>query len=126
MRSTPDRIRHAVSLEIVGLALIMLPASWLFGLHMHDTGVIGLAGSLAAVIWTYAFNFGFDTVLKGVTGRTSKGLAIRILHAVLFEIGLVIIFVPFVAWYLGTGFWHALSIDIGLHGAVPALGQALP
>lgn len=112
MRTTPDRIRHAVSFEIIGLSLIMPLVSWLFGLRMQETGVIGIGGSCVAMLWTYLFNLGFDLVLRHFTGRTDKGLILRIFHAVLYEVGLVLTLMPAIAWYLDITFLQALSIDI--------------
>lgn len=112
MRTTPDRIRHAVSFEIIGLLLVMPLVSWLFGLPMQETGVIGIGSSLVAVLWTYLFNLGFDLVLRRFTGRTDKGLILRVFHAVLYEVGLVLALMPAIAWYLGITLWQALSIDI--------------
>jgi len=112
MRTTPDRIRHAVSFEIIGLALVMPLVAWLFGLALQQTGVIGIGGSIIAMVWTYLFNYWFDLVLRHFTGRTHKGLVLRIFHAVLYEVGLVLILMPAIAWYLGITLWQALSIDI--------------
>jgi uncharacterized membrane protein len=36
----------------------------------------------------------------------------RIAHAVLFEVGLLIVLMPFIAWYLGISLLHALVMDI--------------
>ena len=37
---------------------------------------------------------------------------VRVLHAVLFEGGLLVLLAPFIAWYLGVGLWHALVMDV--------------
>ena len=112
MRTTPDRIRHAVSFEVIGLLLVMPLVSWLFDLPAQETGVIGIGGSMVAMLWTYVFNLGFDLVLRRFTGRTDKGFILRIFHAVLYEVGLVLTLMPAIAWYLDITFLEALSIDI--------------
>ena len=45
MRSTRDRIRHAILFEVVGLALIIPLGTMLFGLHASDMGVIGIGSA---------------------------------------------------------------------------------
>lgn len=112
MRSIKDRIRHALSFEIIGLVLVTPLAAWLFDFPLFEIGVVALAGSLAATAWNYIYNLGFDIVLERLIGTTLKPLGIRILHAALFELGLLILLLPFVAWYLGISLWHALIMDI--------------
>jgi len=79
---------------------------------IDSVGVIGIGGSMVAMLWTYLFNLGFDLVLRRFTGRTDKGLILRVFHAVLYEVGLVLALMPAIAWYLGITLWQALSIDI--------------
>ena len=40
MRSTADRIRHALVFEGLGLALVVPGGGWVFGLAAHDMGVV--------------------------------------------------------------------------------------
>ncbi len=47
-------------------------------------------------------------------GSVRKTLALRVLHALLFEAGLVLVLVPFVAWYLGVGLYEAFLMDLAL------------
>jgi uncharacterized membrane protein len=39
-------------------------------------------------------------------------MALRVAHAVLFELGLLIVLMPFIAWYLGVSLMQALVMDI--------------
>jgi uncharacterized membrane protein len=39
-----------------------------------------------------------------------------VVHAVLFECGLLVLLVPFIAWYLAVPLWEALVMDLGLAG----------
>ena len=41
-------------------------------------------------------------------------MAVRVLHAVLFEAGLIVLLIPFIAWYLGISLWAALVMDIAI------------
>ncbi|MGP5213038.1 MULTISPECIES: chlorhexidine efflux transporter [Psychrobacter] len=56
MRSTKDRIRHALGFEIIGLLIFAPLASWVFGFELHSMGVIALAGSIVATVWNYFYN----------------------------------------------------------------------
>ncbi len=111
MRTTGDRIRHALSFEIIGLALFTPLASFGFGVPVHDVGVVAIVGATIATCWNYAYNVMFDRVMKRLRGTVHKTLAIRVLHALLFEGGLLVVMLPFIAWYLGVGLWQALVMD---------------
>lgn len=113
MRTVPDRIRHAISFEILGLLLVTPLGALVFHHPMEQIGVIALVGATIATAWNYVYNLGFDHALKRLTGRVQKTMPMRVLHAVLFELGLLALLLPFVMVYLGVGFWEALVMDIG-------------
>lgn len=114
MRGTADRLRHVVSFEIIALSIITPLGAWLFGVPMLEMGAVGAAAALIAAGWNYLFNLGFDHALARLRGSVRKTLLLRVLHAVLFEAGLVAVLVPFVAWYLGIGLVEALLMDLAL------------
>lgn len=112
MRTTRDRIRHAISFEIIGLLLATPLGALAFGMPLHEMGVIGIGGATIATLWNYVFNLGFDRIMAWRTGSTHKTVPVRILHAVLFELGLLAALAPFIAWYLGVSLAHALLMDV--------------
>jgi len=112
MRTTRDRIRHAVSFEIIGLALVTPLGAWAFGMPIHDIGVIGIASATIATLWNYVYNLGFDHVMQRVRGSTQKTGPIRALHTMLFEGGLLLALLPPIAWYLGISLWQAFLMDV--------------
>ena len=114
MRSTRDRIRHAILFEIIGLALILPLGTVLFGLHPSDMGVIGLGSAFVATAWNYVYNLGFDHAMQRYAGHTRKSLLLRVAHAVLFEAGLLVILLPPIAWYLGISFVQAFVMDLAI------------
>lgn len=112
MRTVGDRIRHAVSFEIIGLAIIIPLAAWVFDKPMHDIGVLGIVSSLVATGWNYLYNLGFDHAMQRLRGSTRKTPVIRLFHALMFEAGLLGVLLPFFAWYLNIGLWEAFVMDI--------------
>ena len=112
MRKTADRIRHAISFELVGLALVTPLGALAFGMPMADIGVIGVAGATLATLWNYIYNLGFDHLMQRLTGGTRKSVAIRVLHAVMFEVGLLLALLPMIAWYLDISVVQALMMDV--------------
>ncbi|MES5096821.1 PACE efflux transporter [Agrobacterium sp. BA1120] len=112
MRSFKDRVRHALSFEIIGLLLIIPFGATIFGVPMTDVGIVGVVSATIATAWNYLYNLGFDHVMQRAKGTTQKTTAIRIAHALLFELGLLIVLMPFIAWYLNISVMHALVMDV--------------
>jgi uncharacterized membrane protein len=112
MRSTRDRICHAISFELGGLALISPLGAWAFSMPVADITVVRIACAIIATGWTYAYNLAFDTVLHRLSGETEKSILIRVLQAVLFEAGLLAMLTPLMAWYLGISLVQALLMDV--------------
>jgi uncharacterized membrane protein len=114
MRSFSDRVRHAVLFEVIGIAIFTPSAAWLFHQPVAHMGVIGVISATAATVWNLLFNLGFDHVLVRLTVHVTKTIPIRVAHAVLFEAGLIVVLIPFVAWYLGISLWAALMMDLSI------------
>jgi uncharacterized membrane protein len=114
MRTTADRIRHAISFEVIGIIIATPLAAFAFHLPGGDSAVIVVASATVAMLWNYVYNLGFDHAMQRLTGGTAKTTRIRVAHAVLFELGLLMIMLPLVAWYLQIPIWQALVMDIAL------------
>ncbi|WP_299330376.1 PACE efflux transporter [uncultured Psychrobacter sp.] len=114
MRTKKDRIRHTLSFEIIGLLIFAPLASLVFGFELHTMGAIALVGSLVATVWNYFYNILCDKAMLKLRGRVQKTVPIRVLHAILFEGGLLLLFLPFIAIYLNISLWEAFKMDIAM------------
>src|SRR5690606_22354934 len=112
MRTTRDRIRHAISFEVIGLAIVTPLAAWAFDKPLHDIGIVGFVSAALATGWNYLYNLMFDHAMQRIRGSTLKTTPIRLLHTVMFEAGLLVVLLPFIAWYLSIGLWEAFLMDI--------------
>jgi len=124
MRSPLDRLRHALSFEIIALLLVVPLGAVAFHVPIHDIGVVGIVSATLATLWNMIYNYVFDVALQRLSGTTKKSASLRILHTVLFETGLLIVLMPFFAWYLGISLWQAFVMDLSfaLFYMVYALG----
>ncbi|WP_428773100.1 PACE efflux transporter [Vibrio sp.] len=107
-----ERIFHAVLFELIAI-LMIVPLSGLVtenGKSMVVALSIGL--SVCAVVWNYVYNLMFDAVMGA--DRESRRLGIRIVHAFVFEGGLVLVSVPAIAIVLNVDLWTALLYDASL------------
>ncbi|WP_022727656.1 PACE efflux transporter [Fodinicurvata sediminis] len=111
MRTTRDRIRHALSFEIIGLLIVTPLGAWTFGMPLHDIGMVSLVSATLATAWNYIYNLLFDHAMLRLIGRVQKTLPVRIVHAVLFEFGLLLVLMPFIAIYLGVSLVQAFYMD---------------
>jgi uncharacterized membrane protein len=116
MRSKRDRIRHALGFEILGLLLVTPLGALAFGMPMHDIGIVAAGSATIAMGWNYVFNLGFDMAQQRLAGTTLKTPGLRVLHAVLFEAGLLIVLMPLIAWWLEITLWQALVMDMAFAG----------
>ena len=114
MRSFPDRVRHALLFEAIGLALVIPGGAQLFGLPATHMGVVGVGSATVATLWNFVFNLGFDHAMHRLVGHTRKNLATRVLHVLLFEGGLLVLLLPPIAWYLGMSLWQTLLMDLAI------------
>ncbi len=114
MRTFADRARHAVAFEIVGLTIFVPGSAFIFGQPIENMGIIGIVSATAATIWNFVFNLLFDHGMRRFVGTVHKTMSIRIIHTGLFELGLVAILIPFIAWYLQIGLVDALILDVGI------------
>lgn len=112
MRTVKDRIRHAISFELIGIVLVIPLGTWLFNKPMGDIGVVAVVGATIATCWNYVYNLGFDHAMLRLLGGVRKNIPVRVFHALLFEAGLLVALLPFIAWYLGVSLIHAFQMDI--------------
>ena len=116
MRTPRDRVRHAVLFELIALVLVAPLGGLVFGIDVAHFGVVALVSTTLAMLWNYAYNLGFDHALLRLGRPVAKTVKLRILHAVLFEAGLLLLLVPFIAWYLAVPLWQAFLMDLSLAG----------
>lgn len=112
MRNFKDRMRHAISFEIIALFIATPLGALAFHIPLHDIGIVAIVSATVATGWNYLYNLLFDHALLRWRGDVSKTLTIRIGHAVLFEAGLLLALIPFIALYLQIGIVQAFLMDI--------------
>lgn len=112
MRRTADRIRHAAGFEITALILITPLGAVIYGKPLADIGIVALISASLAALWVYLYNLAFDLAMLRLRGDVRKSVRIRVFHAILFEVGMVLLLLPFIAWYLDVTLLEALLMDL--------------
>lgn len=111
-KSLRERALQALGFELLAIALSTPLLAWAMDAHWQTMGVITVATCVIALIWNVLYNRTFDWLLQRM-GRV-KTASVRLVHALLFEGGLVVFCVPFAAWWLSISLWQALLMEIGL------------
>lgn len=111
-RGVKERIFHAVLFEVLGILFATPLAMWMTKKPALSMAALSAVISGMAMLWNMIFNWIFDMLQRRYHFR--RNLWVRALHACCFEIGLIIMVVPLVAWWVNTTLWHALVVDIGL------------
>jgi len=111
-KSLNERIFQAVAFELLAVSICTPLLSWIMDKPMADMGLVTLAIGLLALGWNVLFNGLFDRLLKRL--GLEHNARTRVLHALLFEGGLVAFCVPLIAWWLDISLLQAFLLDIGV------------
>ncbi len=106
------RIIHALSYEIILLIVIAVVLSQMLHLPLEVTGILGAVMALTSVLWNMIFNHFFEKMEK--QKNLKRTIAVRILHAIGFEGGLMLATIPMIAYALNLGIWQAIVLDFSL------------
>jgi len=106
-----ERIVHAVGFEAVVLLIFAPLGAWLLNRPVLEVGALAVILSTTAMVWNMFYNVGFDHFWPA--GRLARTLKVRVLHAMGFEGGLILICVPVTAWMLDLTLAYAFAVEIG-------------
>ena len=107
------RLTYVVLFEIIAIVFSTLVLMLLSEGDAQESLPVAIFISTAAVVWNYLFNmvFEFWEVRQQIKVRT---FAIRSLHALGFEGGLVLICLPLYMWWYGVDLWTAFTMEAAL------------
>ncbi len=111
-KSFKERLFHALAFEGLAVLLTAPVLSLLLGKSLAHMGALTLMFSTVAMLWNMLFNSLFDRAQRRLGFQ--RTLPVRIAHALLFELGLVLALVPLAAWWLSIGLVEAFLLDVGL------------
>lgn len=114
MRRTADRIRHTALFELGAIISASTIGVWLLNKSFTEMGALTLVLSLIAMSVNYGYNLFFDRIYAKFTNNPQqRSLLVRVLHALGFELSLLVLMLPVLAYWLGVSLWQALLIDLG-------------
>ena len=113
VRNGKDRLRYTCLFEICLIVMVAPMAAFLLERQILDTGVLAVVLSLKAMLFNVVYNWYFDRFdVRAGRIPTERSFPRRILHAVGFEVGLMITSLPIVIWWLGVTLLQAILMDL--------------
>ncbi len=104
MQGPRRRIVYVALYELIAIVATSIGLSVFSDSSAARAGIAAVVSSAVAVAWNVVFNTLFERweARQSVRGRS---LARRAAHAVGFEGGLLVMLVPFFAWWLQVSLW---------------------
>ncbi|ALE95039.1 MULTISPECIES: PACE efflux transporter [Serratia] len=118
MQGVKRKLVYVTAYEIIGMAISALGLALLSGHAPSSTGPLAVVITTIAVSWNFIYNSLFEWWESRQLSRT-RTLKRRILHAVGFQLTLVVYLIPLIAWWMGITLWQALLLDMALIVIIP-------
>jgi uncharacterized membrane protein len=118
MQGVKRKLVYVTAYEIIGMTISALGLALLSGNAPSSTGPLAVIITTIAVSWNFIYNSLFELweSRQASRGRTLKR---RILHAIGFQLTLVVYLIPLIAWWMGITLWQALLLDMALIVIIP-------
>lgn len=81
---------------------------------IERAGALAIFASVFAVGWNFGYNAMFEHWEARQAGR-GRGWQRRVVHALGFELGFLIVLMPIAAWWLGISYARSLAVNLGLN-----------
>ncbi|AVJ24161.1 MULTISPECIES: multidrug/biocide efflux PACE transporter [Pseudomonas] len=111
-KSFTERVFQALGFEGLALLICTPLLVWITGRPALEMGAVTLGISLLALSWNVVFNSLFDRLKTRL--QLDNGGWTRVLHALLFEGGLILLAVPLIAALMKISLLEAFILDIGV------------
>lgn len=110
------RLIHAILYEAILLVVIAYGLTYFFTMPIEESGVLMLIMCAISVVWNMIFNHFFEKAEKKY--QFKRTVFFRILHAVGFEGGLMLITIPIFAHALKMNLLDAFLLDLGITNCI--------
>ncbi|WP_312439609.1 PACE efflux transporter [Janthinobacterium sp.] len=118
MQGIKRKIVYVTAFEIIGMTISTLWLTLLSGESPTSTGPLAIMITSIAVIWNLLYNTAFEYWEIRQVSRT-RTVWRRIVHAIGFQITLVVYLIPLIAWWLHISLWDAFVLDFALMLIIP-------
>ncbi|WP_412460033.1 PACE efflux transporter [Pseudomonas sp. SC11] len=113
MQGKARKVVQAILYEIIAVACVAPALTLMFETSMAHSTLLSVLMSGIAMSWNMGYNWAFERWEARQAQRRRTWLR-RLLHALGFEGGLVLILLPLVAFWLDISLWSALLTNLAL------------
>ena len=114
LQGTKRKITYVATYETIAFLLGTLGFFSFSDSSLERASALAVFASLFAVSWNFAYNAMFERwEVKRLTRGRSFGR--RVLHAVGFEIGFLVVLMPAAAWWLEISYLRSFTLNLGLN-----------
>ena len=118
MQGLKRKLVYVTLYELIGLCMSTLGLAYLSDTQASHTGPLAVMITTIAMIWNLIYNTLFE-YWESRQATRGRSVARRVVHAVGFQLTLVIYLIPLIAWWLDMSLVDALLVDMALIVLVP-------
>lgn len=107
-----ERVFHSLLFELIAVVMLTFFLVASFSQESGEATLLAISTSTIAMVWNYFYNLIFD--FKFGQERVKRSFNIRCVHAVGFEIGIMLLTIPLLMWALELDFISVIILDLGL------------
>ncbi|MCH7394697.1 PACE efflux transporter [Acinetobacter dispersus] len=118
MQGTKRRVTYVFFYEVLSFFICAMVLAVLSGTTISHTGPLSILIAVIAVTVNFFYNYGFEMWEKTQTSKKRTVLR-RVAHAIGFQIVLVMILIPLIAWWMQISLVKAFLLDFSLMVLIP-------
>jgi len=114
LQGSKRKVTYVASYEAIAFLLGTLGFLSFTDSSLERAGALAVFASIFAVSWNFVYNAMFE---RWEASRITRGRSFgrRVLHAVGFELGFLLVLMPVAAWWLDISYLHSFMLNLGLN-----------
>ncbi|MFK3772640.1 PACE efflux transporter [Pseudomonas sp. NPDC089406] len=118
MQGLKRKLVYVTFYELIGLCMSTLGLAYLSDTQASHTGPLAVMITTIAMAWNLVYNSLFE-YWESRQATRGRSLSRRVVHAVGFQLTLVVYLIPLIAWWLDMTLLEALVVDMAFIVLVP-------
>jgi uncharacterized membrane protein len=111
-KSKQERICQAILFEILANTFIISGFVMMTDVPLKNSALLSVLSAVTAMMWNYIFNMIFDKAQ--MVFKFERTWPVRLIHAGVFELGLIILLIPVAMLLLDINSYRAFMVETGL------------
>ena len=114
LQGSKRKVTYVASYEAIAFLFGTLGFLSFTDSSLERAGALAVFASIFAVSWNFVYNAMFERWEANRLKR-GRGFGRRVLHAVGFEIGFLVVLLPIAAWWLEISYLRSFVLNLGLN-----------